>query len=96
MDKENSAQVPLETILVRYYEKHAKTLRSEEQARYALRRWSEFFAGALVSEVTADRQRAFVAAMKAEGLSSGYIRRVLAVGQAALCRAPNDLSTCAM
>ncbi len=87
MDKEAGNHVPLETVLVRYYEKHAKTLRSAEAARYALRRWSEFFPGALVSEIKADRQRAFVASMKAEGLSSGYIHRILNVGKAALNRA---------
>src|SRR3712207_6870037 len=53
------------------------------QARYALIRWNEFFGPALVSEVTAERQRAFVTAMRTDGLSGGYIRRTPAVGKAA-------------
>jgi integrase len=87
MDRQPATRTPLETVLVRYFKQHAIHLKSAEQARYALRRWSDFFAGALVSEVTADRQRAFVAAMRAEKLSDGYIRRVLACGQAAINRA---------
>ena len=82
--------VALETCLVRYYQQQGQNLRSAEQARYALKRWSDFFAGALVSEVTSDRVRRFAAAMRAEGLSDGYIRRTLAVGQAALNRAHRE------
>ena len=78
---------PLETYLVRYLERHAKYLPSAEPARYGLARWSEFFAGALVSEITSQRQREFVDSLRSEGLSDGYIRRILAVGQAALNRA---------
>jgi hypothetical protein len=79
--------VHLETCLVRYYEQHAKHLASAEPTRHGLRKWSEFFPGALVSEVTADRQRQFVGWLRRKGLSDGYIRRTLAVGQAALNRA---------
>ena len=41
----------------------------------------------MVSEVTADRQRAFVASLRNQGYRDGYVRRVLQVGQAALNRA---------
>jgi integrase len=78
---------PLETYLVRYLEQHAKYLASAEPTRYGLVRWSEFFAGALVSEITPQRQREFVDSLRSRGLSEGYIRRILAVGQAALNRA---------
>lgn len=81
------ADVPLETVLLRYWEHQASPLRSADQARYALKRWSDFFAGATVQEVTIERQRDFVAALEAEGLSGGYIRRILANGQAAINRA---------
>ena len=77
----------METYLVRYLERHAKYLPSAEPARYGLARWSEFFAGALVSEITSQRQREFVDSLRSKGLSDGYIRRILAVGQAALNRA---------
>jgi integrase len=55
-----------------------------------LKKWSDFFAGALVSEVTPERQRQFVASLRDKGLSDGYIRRILAVGQAALNRAVRE------
>jgi integrase len=87
MQKQRADTVFFETCLVRYYEQHAKQLPSGEPARYAMLKWSEFFPGALVSEVTPERQREFVAALRAKGLSDGYIRRILAVGQAALNRA---------
>ena len=80
----------LETSLVRYYEQHAKHLVSGEPARHGLAKWSEYFPGALISEITLDRQRLFVAWLRAKGLSDGYIRRVLAVGKAALNRAQRE------
>ena len=87
MDRQPATRTALETVLVRYYKQHAIHLKSAEQARYGLLRWSNFFPNALVSEVTPDRQREFVASMKKEKLSDGYIRRVLACGQAAINRA---------
>ncbi len=81
---------PLETYLVRYLEQHAKYLPSAEPTRYGLVKWSEFFAGALVSEITPQRQREFVASLRSKGLSGGYIRRILSVGQAALNRAHRE------
>lgn len=83
-------EVPLETILLRYYHQHARHQRSSDQARYALERWSGHFPEALVSEVTPDRLRGFVKSMQREGLSGGYIRRTLAIGQAALNRAHRE------
>lgn len=75
---------PLETYLVRYLEQHAKYLPSAAPARYGLVRWSELFAGVLVSEITPQRRREFVDSLRSKGLSDGYIRRILAVGQSAL------------
>ncbi len=90
MAEQRPDDVPLETCLVRYYEHQAKQLRSADQARHGLRKWCVFFAGALVSEVTPERQREFVASLRAQGLSDGYIRRILANGQAALNRAHRE------
>ncbi len=84
MQRERPENVYLETVLARYYGRHAVHLASAEAARYALKKWSDHFAGALVSEATADRQRQFAAAMRSQGASDGYIRRTLAVGKAAL------------
>ena len=90
LDQERPEAVHLETVLVRYYDQHAKHLASAEPARYALKKWSEFFEGALVSEVTPNRLRQFVASLRKQGLSDGYIRRTLAVGQSALNRARRE------
>lgn len=90
MEQQRSDEAHLETCLVRYYEQHARHLASAEPTRYGLAKWSEFFAGALVSEITSARQREFVELLRDQGLSSGYIRRVLAVGQAALNRAQRE------
>ncbi len=87
MAREPASAVPLETVLVRYYEHHAKRLASGHQAQYSLKKWSDFFAGALVSELTPYRQRAFIASLRNQNYSDGYIRRVLQIGQAALNRA---------
>jgi len=85
-----------ETCFVRYYEQHARHQASGEQARYGLKLWSEYFPGALVSELMLDKQRLFVAWLRGRGLSDGYIRRVLAVGKAALNRAQRENEiTCA-
>ena len=77
-------EVLLETILIRYYEQHAKRLPSAEQARHALAHWSDHFPGATVSELSPQRQEAFVAALEAKGYKPSYISRILSVGRAAL------------
>lgn len=80
-------EAPLDLVLVRYYQQHAHALPSAEMARIALRYWSDFFGACAVSDVTAARQREFIAAMRAEGKSEGYIKRILTVGKSALNRA---------
>jgi integrase len=90
IEHQDANNVFAETCFVRYYEQHAKHQASGEQARYGLKQWSEFFPGALVSELAIDKQRLFVAWLRDKGLSDGYIRRVLAVGKAALNRARRE------
>ena len=87
MRDERAQETPLETVLIRYYQQHGMRLRAAETIRYCLIRWSDFFKGALVSEVTPTRQEAFVVHMKDEGLSDAYIRMILAYGKAAINRA---------
>ena len=79
--------VPLETVLVRFYEFQAKEQASEVQARTGLRFWSEFFAESRVSDLTPDRLEAFIDWLKEKGHADGYVNRTLAVGRAALNRA---------
>ena len=80
-------EVLLDVILIRYWEEHGKSIPSAEQACFALAKWSDHFGGATVSELTPQRQEAFVAALEAEGYKPSYISRILSVGRAALRRA---------
>ena len=82
--------LPLATILVRYWEHQAKHLKSADQARHALRKWTDHFGEATVQEITPARIRDFRRALEAQGLSAGYVRRTLAVGAAALNRAVKE------
>lgn len=88
--RQAAQETPLDLVLVRYYQQHAEASESAEMARIALGRWSDFFNGCSVSEVTPQRQREFMAHMKASRkppLSDGYIKRIMSVGKAALNRA---------
>jgi hypothetical protein len=79
--------VPLEAILIRYWEGHGNAIRSAEQARFALAKWSDHFAGATVAALTPQAQETFVEALRANGYQPSYISRILSVGRAALMRA---------
>ena len=90
LGKQAAHDTSVEMIFVRYYQQHADGLESAEMARVALGYWSDFFAGATVAEVTPQRQREFIAWLKAQRvpeLSDGYIKRILTVGKAAMTRA---------
>jgi integrase len=76
--------VLFESILIRYWANHAQHLPSAEQAKYALAMWSDHFSEAAVSELTPQRQKSFVEALRAKGLRPSYISRVLSVGRAAI------------
>lgn len=79
--------IPLATLLIRYWQGHAMKIASHDQARAGLALWSEFWGEALVSELTIDRQEDFVEWLKERGYKNAYVSRVLAVGRAALNRA---------
>lgn len=85
--KQEASDTSLEMVFVRYYQQHAEGTESAEMARVALGYWSDFFPAAAVSDATPQRQREFIASMKAKGLSDGYVKRILTVGKAALNRA---------
>jgi integrase len=88
--KQDPQDMPLEQVLVRYYQQHACELPSAEFSRIASGLWSDFFAGAMVSEVTPARQREFIEWLRTGGKrprADGYIKRILTVGKAALTRA---------
>jgi integrase len=87
LGKQEPQEVPLEQVLVRYWHRIGKDLKSSDTVEIALSYWSSFFAGATVAEVTRERQRGFIAWLRARRvppLSDGYIRRILGIGAAAL------------
>lgn len=69
-----------------YYNGHAKTIPSAEQARIACALWQDHFAGEPIAALTVPRQERFVDALRARGYSEGYVSRTLSVGRAALNR----------
>lgn len=81
---ERPQDVPLATVLERYYREHAVHTRSSEAAKHALRYWLEWFKDVSVSEVTKPRQAAFVRWLEDNGKSRGYVRRIISIGRAAM------------
>jgi integrase len=74
-------------VLVRYWHRTGKNLASKETTEIALAYWSEFYAGATVSEVTRASQRDFISWLRNRRippLSDGYVRRIMGIGAAAL------------
>jgi len=87
MRDQRADAMPLATVLVRYYEHQAKGLRSARDARLALGKWNDHFGEINVADLDHKAMSRFVDALRGQGLSEGYIRRVLQVGKAALNRA---------
>lgn len=85
--KEDPQEMPIETVLVRYYNNHAKDIRSAEDARRSLDKWSAYFAEQVVSDITPVTIDGFMTSLRERGYSEGYIGRILRVGKAALKRA---------
>lgn len=80
-------EMPLATVLVRYWHQHASKIASHVQARISLGLWQEFFGEALVSELSVERQEAFIEWLKDRGYKNSYVSRTMSVGRAALTRA---------
>lgn len=82
------ATVPLQRVLLTYWEKHACKTASAETNKAHLRDWSDYFGAAMVADVTADRVEDFVTWLRDERrLKPSSIDRTLAIGRAALKRA---------
>ena len=87
LGKQEPQAVPLEQVLVRYWHRRGKGLKSRQMTEIALAYWSEFFAGATVAEITRPRQREFIDWLRGRRtppLSDGYVRRIMGIGAAAL------------
>ncbi len=78
------AAVPLAWVLVRYWERHASSLRSRGEAKRHLALWTTHFGAATVDQVTPGRMRVFVAELRGRGWGDSYIRRILGTGLAAM------------
>ena len=84
MKHADTSLTPIDTVLVRYYENHASKTASAEANRFALAKWSDFWALKTVSDLTLANQEDFIAWLSAKGASRGYIRRIFNIGKAAL------------
>jgi len=84
LKKESPEEMPIETLLVRYYNNHAINIRSAEDARRSLAYWSEYFGEKVVSDIDPLSIKGFILGLRAKGFSEGYVGRILRVGKAAL------------
>ena len=78
------ALMPLAQVFLRYHELHASRLPSAAEQRRHLAYWLEHFGEARVDQAGVTAQERFVAALVDKGYSSGYVKRILATGAAAL------------
>ena len=88
--KEAPSTVTVATVLQRYYNKHAISIASEEQARIACAKLTDHSGKLAVSEFSPKRQREFQDWMNTDGYSAGYIRRTLGVAKSAFAWASRE------
>lgn len=81
---QDSSEMPLATVFLRYFEHHACKTISAETAKNALHKWADYFHGCVVTDLTPVRQKAFIESLKRQDYSNGYINRILTTGRAAL------------
>jgi integrase len=85
--RQRSADTAIAQVLVRYWHRKGSALASREVTKAALGYWSDFFGEDAVAEVTPTRQREFMAWLhrqRTPPLSTGYVKRIMGVGKAAL------------
>jgi integrase len=87
LDRERPTDVPLMTILERYYHEHARNLPSAPQVRYAIESLREFFGTATIADFRKKDQEQMAATLRERGRAESYISRILSVAKAALRRA---------
>ena len=85
---EKPGDAPLADVLRRYWDGHAKNLRSASSNRDCINRWLDFWGTAYVGELTdVARQEAFHKFMRERGYQSTTMMRTISIGKAALNRA---------
>jgi integrase len=87
LDLERPSDVPLMTILDRYYHEHASKLPSKASTQYAIALLRQHCGEMTVADFRKKEQQRFADAMRQKGNSEGYISRTLSVARAALRRA---------
>ena len=87
LDQERPQDVPLVTILERYYHEHASKLPSKVQARIALDIFRKYAGDLSVGEFKLAAQERIKSTLIGQGKSESYVRRTFDVARAALRRA---------
>ena len=87
LDRERPSDVPLMTILDRYFHEHASKLPSHASARYAIQTLRKYCADLTVADFRKKEQQRIANEMWERGSSDGYTSRTLSVARAALRRA---------
>jgi integrase len=85
--QEKPAEASLSDILRRYWESHAKNLPSASGNRDALGKWLDYWKEASVSDLTVERQEAFLEHLHGLGIKRSTIQRTINIGKAAISRA---------
>lgn len=78
------AEMPLATILVRYWHAHGEKLRSSDQVKAASRLWNDYWKTSTVADLTAKNQNAFKAWLRERDYKNATIARIMGVGRAAV------------
>ena len=84
---EQPSEAALPDILRRYWESHGKDLPSASGNRDALAKWLDYWQEASVSELSLERQEAFVRHLESLGIKRSTIQRTINIGRAAISRA---------
>jgi len=81
------AEMPVRVVISRYMALHGSKIASRSSTRHCAKLWEQFFAHDSVADLRPARLREFTAWLEAKEFSAGYIRRIMAIGKAALNRA---------
>ena len=82
--REHPADAMLDDVFVRYYEKHARHIRSAPETRHYLALLLETLPDVSVADLTQERQSEAVRKLRAAGYAAGTIKRAIGVAKAAV------------
>ena len=87
MKHEPASEASLCDILRRYWENHAKHLPSASGNRDTLAKWLDYWQDSRISDLSVERQEAFVQHLEGRGIKRSTIQRTINIGKAAISRA---------